>query len=631
MEQQKDGLQAIAEKIRARKPLPDDALCPRCGNLLPDYPTTDAILADRGLTRAMAYRGMCNCDAADRLKLTVDQARWQDADLPRGPVAKTFETYNVYVDGLKTALAATQALVEGTPPNIVLLTGDSGTGKTHLLEAVGRAVLAAGKTAKYAFVPDLLEHLRSTYSPRSEEDVWFIMRDHKMVDTLLLDDLGQGNITPWVQEKIMELVDERYRNGRRLLVSTNLTVVQLEERMGERLASRLYDTTSGSVLVAHLGGCVMLRELSLFSGYGGFSLGLKLAGLEVRTVGYVEIESYCQEIIKARIKDGYLDDAPIFPDIRSFDGEQCRGVVDIITGGFPCQPHSFAGQRRGESDERNLWPDTLRVISEVGPSFVLLENVPGLGAANRVNLRILEARRQLRLSDESNQEPDSGGINRSDVSARGYAYMGTVVGQLSALGYDCRAGLVPAASIGAPHLRWRWWCLAYASDNGRTGWGRATQQERQHDPMGRSEQPGSNGEAGTMADTEGQRTHGQKHARESDVERRGEALAESQGTGWEEWRGTIRAPETFARPQLDGEDIPYANQQPRQERNQREKDRDPTSLGDDAARYRLQSWWTVEPDVGRVAHGIASRVDRLRALGNGIVPEVVAEFLRSIG
>ena len=109
-----------------------------------------------------------------------------------------------------------------------------------------------------------------------------------------------------------------------------------------------------------------LNELSLFTGYGGFSLGLRLAGVPTRTVGYVEIDKYCQQLIQARIKDGFLDDAPIWPDICAFDGEQCRGVVDIITAGFPCQPHSVAGQRRGEADERNLWPDTLRVIRDVG-------------------------------------------------------------------------------------------------------------------------------------------------------------------------------------------------------------------------------------------------------------------------
>ena len=187
----------------------------------------------------------------------------------------------------------------------------------------------------------------------------------------------------------------------------------------------------------------MFNELSLFSGYGGFTLGLRLARLPIRTVGYVEIEDYCQEIIKARIRDGFLDDAPIWSDIRAFDGKQCRGVVDIITAGFPCQPHSVAGKRAGAMDDRNLWPDTLRVISEVGPAIVLLENVPG-------------------------------------ILANGYA--GTVVGQLSATGYDCIWDTVPASEVGAPHLRYRWWCLAHAQ---HLGWaGENGQWWRKHQEMG---------------------------------------------------------------------------------------------------------------------------------------------------
>ena len=168
----------------------------------------------------------------------------------------------------------------------------------------------------------------------------------------------------------------------------------------------------------------MLNELSLFTGYGGFTLGLRLAGIQTRTVGYVEIDPYCQEIIKQRIKDGHLNDAPIWPDISTFDGEQCRGLVDIITGGFPCQDLSVAGNRAGLDGARSgLWWEMLRVIRAVGPRFVIIENVSGI------------------LID---------------------GQAGTVVGELSQIGYDAVWHCVPAAAVGAPHLRWRWWCLAYA-------------------------------------------------------------------------------------------------------------------------------------------------------------------------
>ena len=117
--------------------------------------------------------------------------------------------------------------------------------------------------------------------------------------------------------------------------------------------------------------------LDCFSGYGGFGLGLRLAypDADFRTVCYIEWDRYCQQVIRQRQRDRLLDDAPIWADIRAFDGTQYRGLVDLVTAGFPCQPHSNAGLRKGADDDRDLWPDTLRVISEVAPRIgILLEN-----------------------------------------------------------------------------------------------------------------------------------------------------------------------------------------------------------------------------------------------------------------
>ena len=166
----------------------------------------------------------------------------------------------------------------------------------------------------------------------------------------------------------------------------------------------------------------VLRELSLFTGYAGFSLALKIANIKTRTVGYCDNDKYIQQLLQQRIKDGLIDDAPIISDIRQFDWGLYRGVASLISAGFPCQPHSHAGKRAGEADERNLWPDTRRCISEVAPRYVLLENVPG-------------------------------------IISNGYA--GTVVGELSELGYDATWGIVSAEDAGAPHRRQRWWCFAW--------------------------------------------------------------------------------------------------------------------------------------------------------------------------
>tara|TARA_Y100000310_G_scaffold204102_1_gene204381 strand:+ start:195 stop:740 length:546 start_codon:yes stop_codon:yes gene_type:complete len=167
-----------------------------------------------------------------------------------------------------------------------------------------------------------------------------------------------------------------------------------------------------------------MNELSLFSGYGGTSIGLKLALGEVRTIGYVEIEKYCQEIIRARVKDGYLDDAPVFGDIKQFNDqdwpEKYRGLVDIVTGGFPCQDISHGGKKRGikYGTRSGLWFEMLRTISTIRPRYVLLENVSAI------------------LS------------NGADI----------VLGSLSEIGYDAEWHIVSASDAGAPHLRKRWWC-----------------------------------------------------------------------------------------------------------------------------------------------------------------------------
>jgi DNA (cytosine-5)-methyltransferase 1 len=183
------------------------------------------------------------------------------------------------------------------------------------------------------------------------------------------------------------------------------------------------------------------RVLDLFSGYGGFALGLRLAGLDTTTVAYVEWDPFCQKVIQQRQRDELLDDAPIWDDIKSFDGRPWRGCVDIISGGFPCQPHSVAGKRAGADDDRNLWPDTLRLISEVRPAHVILENVPGL------------------LADGDRP-----------------AYAGVVIGELASIGYDSEWRIVSAAEAGAPHLRKRWWLVAHANQH-RAVWNQPENRE----------------------------------------------------------------------------------------------------------------------------------------------------------
>ena len=118
-----------------------------------------------------------------------------------------------------------------------------------------------------------------------------------------------------------------------------------------------------------------LFGLSLCSGVGGIDLGLTIACPGYRTVGHVERETYAAAILVARMEEKALDPAPVWDDVASFDGRPWRGAVDIVTAGYPCQPFSVAGKRRGADDPRHLWPHVARIIGEVEPPFVFLENV----------------------------------------------------------------------------------------------------------------------------------------------------------------------------------------------------------------------------------------------------------------
>lgn len=170
-----------------------------------------------------------------------------------------------------------------------------------------------------------------------------------------------------------------------------------------------------------------ITELSLFSGGGGGLLATQHF-LNFQTVCYVEKAKHAQRELLARIRDGLLDDAPIWDDVRTFDGRPWRGIVDIITAGFPCQGYSFAGLKLGPEDARNEWPSTIRIIREVKPQFILLENVTALLT---------------------------------------YTYYGTILSDLAEAGYDARWEVVSAADVGAPHLRERLWVMAHTSGGRR--------------------------------------------------------------------------------------------------------------------------------------------------------------------
>lgn len=257
----------------------------------------------------------------------------------------------------------------------------------------------------------------------------------------------------------------------------------------------------------------MINGLDLFTGIGGLTLALSDW---VKPVAYCEIDRYAQGVIRSRIAEGYLPFAMILDDVRKIDGNDFKGKVDIIYGGFPCQDISVAGNGKGLAGQRSgLFFEIMRLAKEIEPSFIFLENVPA-------------------------------------IRLRGLSEVGH---QLANLGYDCRWLSLSAQEIGAPHKRERWFMLGYANHK-REG-------EKSEVSRGQTTEP----HRGFVADTD------------------------SNGGG------RISRPEQTGRQKIDH-----------------------------------GSWWASEPAVGRMANGIPHRLDRIKCLGNGVVPIQAKEaFKRLIG
>lgn len=317
----------------------------------------------------------------------------------------------------------------------------------------------------------------------------------------------------------------------------------------------------------------VLHGLDICAGSGIGSWAFESAGIS-RTVCYVESDTYCQRVLQARMRSGDLSPAPIWDDLKTFNGRPWRGCVDFVYGGIPCQPYSVAGRRGGADDPRDLWPDLRRVLRDIQPRIVFLEQVPGF---------LVHA----------------GGFRR-------------VLGELAEDGYDAVWTVLSAAEVGAPHLRKRVWILAYPCSAGRREdagsayadeaeyAGRAALEADEFDGHGEGDR------AGDVADAEGQSLGAGLRADGPRGERRGRS-------------GDERGADPSAYPEGPGLERTIAA-------------RDSLAAGcpaESGPGRREADWWAVEPDVGRVAHGVASRVDRLRMLGNGWVPQcAIAAFLK---
>lgn len=242
----------------------------------------------------------------------------------------------------------------------------------------------------------------------------------------------------------------------------------------------------------------------------------------VQPVAYCEFDRHATAVLLSRMAGGDIPTAPIWDDVRSLKGDMFPCEIDIIYGGFPCQDVSSAGLRKGMEGERTiLYLEAVRLVSECRPKFVLLENVAGIRK-----------------------------------------FVPSIRGELEALGYDCRDGFLSAAEVGAPHVRNRWWLLAYLNCG-----------ELRNESI---RKPRRSGKAKS-------RNNGSKESLADDFSDRLERNGQSSHA-------------------------PKAN----------EESREPETR--DYLWGRESDWWSTEPNVGRVVHGIQNRSHRIKGLGNAVVP-----------
>jgi DNA (cytosine-5)-methyltransferase 1 len=408
-----------------------------------------------------------------------------------------------------------------------------------------------------------------------------------------------------------------------------------------------------------------LKILDLFSGLGGFSLGLERTG-NFETVAFCEIDKYCTLLLQKHWKG-----TKIYNDVKEITKERLKAdgvqLPDIITGGFPCQPFSVAGKQKGTSDDRHLWPEMFRIIKEFTPRWVVGENVKGI--TNIQDGMVFE----------------------------------TVCTDLEGEGYEVRTFNIPAAGVGAPHRRERMWIVANRKEsmvnpddvrleqhntaeeeaprrrtsttfeptgsadmeNSRRTLQQGTElREKNEDETGKEDanqhqRSGSPSES-DVADTQGERTrendeglrsgtsrisgrkettvantdegrsHGQKHKIQTGRNIPVSSSEDVANTGFQGLERTINEKLSTTERSTDVANTESSLGNVNEAVTGNGEPTTQEVSGDRSSVRGESAWWNFEPDVGRVAHGVPGRVYRLKALGNSIVPQIAQEIGQAI-
>ena len=326
---------------------------------------------------------------------------------------------------------------------------------------------------------------------------------------------------------------------------------------------------ANSAYAREMNGRTTRTHIDLFSGIGGFALACRWAGIE--TIAFCEIEKYAQRVLRKNFPG-----IRIFEDVRQFPATEFREPF-LLTGGYPCQPFSQAGKRRGAEDDRHLWPAMFGIIRTSRPTWILAENVAG-----HVTLGLDEVLADLESED-----------------------------------YAVQPIIVPACAVDAPHRRDRVWILANAKSDGLQGRTQSKDGERYFEQDGTTDKPSgtSGGDSSRILgnakrDSEG-RAYGSESGR-SKRERKDENIIERDEVGRDSGNAS--------------REIAFADS----DNARRVKQWRSESVQSELVTAECGNRWSAEPNVGRVAHGIPNRVDRLKGLGNAIVPQVAYQIIRTM-